>query len=172
MLASPRLLRVLALVVASLALVTPNAGAPNVVAPGQPPSSRLRRSKLTRSPSEAGRDLQLLVEQTRGGEAKAEGGAETEQVGVSRIDRTRRGFYPRVYEAIPEAEDNGYGREELSAFCVQQVRWPEESPARPLPGQHTCSLVRWPHRCSLRRGPLRAAERSLSAHGSGGLGAA
>ena len=111
--ASARLIRV-ALAVAYLAQVAPNAHATSAATPGQPPSSRLSSSKLARSLSEAGRSLQLrLVERTRGGEVKAEEGAEAEQQdgGEARveatIDRTRRGFYPRVYEAIPEAEGNG-----------------------------------------------------------------
>ena len=111
--ASARLIRV-ALAVAYLAQVAPNAHATSAATPGQPPASRLSSSKLARSLSEAGRHLQLrLVERTRGGEVKAEEGAEAEQQdgGEARveatIDRTRRGFYPRVYEAIPEAEGNG-----------------------------------------------------------------
>ena len=111
--ASARLIRV-ALAVAYLAQVAPNAHATSAATPGQPPASRLSSSKLARSLSEAGRHLQLrLVERTRGGEVKAEEGGEAEQQdgGEARveatIDRTRRGFYPRVYEAIPEAEGNG-----------------------------------------------------------------
>jgi hypothetical protein len=117
---SARLILRVALVVAYLAQVAPNAHAPSAVAPGQPPASRLSSSKLARSLSEAGRNLQLrLVERTRGGEVEvtAEEGAEAAQQdgGETRVgshaavDRTRRGFYPRVYEAIPEAEGNGYG---------------------------------------------------------------
>ena len=114
--ASARLIRV-ALALAYLAQVAPNAHAPSGAAPGgtQPSASRLSSSKLARSLSDAGRDLQQLrlVERARGGEVKAEEGAEAEQQdgGEARveatIDRTRRGFYPRVYEAIPEAEGNG-----------------------------------------------------------------
>ena len=119
--ASARLIRV-ALALAYLAQVAPNAHAPSGAAPGgtQPPASRLSSSKLARSLSDAGRDLQQLrlVERARGGEVKAEEGAEAaEQQGggenardreaFAAIDRTRRGFYPRVYEAIPEAEGNG-----------------------------------------------------------------
>ena len=160
----------LALAACLLPQVAPNAHAPSAVAPGQPPASRLASSKLARSLSEAGRRLQLRrLERTRGGEAQAEGGAEAEQQdsGVdaawveshAEVDRTRRGFYPRVYEAIADADSNGchargvlrvrvrvgvgrarkslsptptrtrtrtrtltrYGREECSAFCVQQV---------------------------------------------------
>ena len=118
--ASARLIRV-ALALAYLAQVAPNAHAPSGAAPGgtQPPASRLSSSKLARSLSDAGRDLQQLrlVERARGGEVKAEEGAEAaEQQGggenardreaFAAIDRTRRGFYPRVYEAIPEAEGN------------------------------------------------------------------
>ena len=108
----------LALAACLLPQVAPNTHAPSAVAPGQPPASRLASSKLARSLSEAGRRLQLRrLERTRGGEAQAEGGAEAEQQdgGVdaaqveshAEVDRTRRGFYPRVYEAIADAESNG-----------------------------------------------------------------
>ena len=102
----------LLLLLLSLALVAPDAFAPA--------SSRLRRSRIARSDPPAGRDLRGLLKQVRGGgEAKA---AEEEVARKARVDRSRRGFYPKVYDAIPEPEGNGYGREERSAFCVQQVQ--------------------------------------------------
>ena len=136
--ASARLIRV-ALALAYLAQVAPNAHAPSGAAPGgpQPPASRLSSSKLARSLSDAGRDLQQLrlVERARGGEVKAEEGAEAaEQQGgrensardreaFAAIDRTRRGFYPRVYEAIPEAEGNAaWSKCSLGSACARRLR--------------------------------------------------
>ena len=69
-------------------------------------------------------DLAAALRREAGGRvvrAQQDGG-ETRVGSHAAVDRTRRGFYPRVYEAIPEAEGNGYGREECSAFCVQQVQ--------------------------------------------------
>ena len=136
--ASARLIRV-ALALAYLAQVAPNAHAPSGAAPGgtQPSASRLSSSKLARSLSDAGRDLQQLrlVERARGGEVKAEEGAEAaEQQGgrensardreaFAAIDRTRRGFYPRVYEAIPEAEGNAaWSKCSLGSACARRLR--------------------------------------------------
>lgn len=115
-----RLIRLALAVACLLPQVAPNANTPSASAPGQPPASRLASSKLARSLSEAGRRLQLQrLERTRGGEAQTEKGAETQQQdgGVeatrveshAEVDRTRRGFYPRVYEAIADADSNGCG---------------------------------------------------------------
>jgi len=74
-------------------------------------ASRLHDSRLI------GRGARWLVDRVRGGEQPAQ---EEEEVQRGRMERSRRGFYPEVYEEL--GPTSATGGDELTSFCVQQVQ--------------------------------------------------